>query len=507
MDEYKNESSYEIRQRWVVSSFLPPPRNQNVEQEVQFNKFQIDECLGCEDRDWNVPEMLIEFCMVAEAAGVIPPMYEYYPIDPREHPYGKIQAGLFLVFQLLRKWAIDYKHSRIALKQVYEDKREFLDFWNKNKTIIYRLRPASKGSISCMPPSSGEIHDVLRKFAELLKTDIHLQQNCWPDLIIGLENYFREIDAYKSRYIESKSLEQLGLLLYRFCRSYLSRSKENAAGKKIHKIEKNLRELPVYPELSKLFYLPRCNKWDEEYLDAVGKLLQITSDSIADILNTEPQKSGSEIHFLTRQMPRPVSRMLNQVERAMHKMGISQTAIDKYIHETEKGSGRKCVAMLSLNNHHPVVAFSGYSDSNDPDVNKYLYSGSLYSDLLTLCKKYRMVFANLSPEVVNKIIRFDRKGIKHTMRYDLDKAVSDVYNSKSPTPTEESNMKVRNAIKTNYSCCERKILARLDVDRIFPVKATLHIKFSPCNICEVVLDYWTTAHGCKWVTGYLYNFK
>ena len=121
--------------------------------------------------------------MAAEAAGVLPPMYEYcYPIDSREHPYGKIQAGLSLIFEHLRRWSLDYKHSRIVLQQIYEDKSEFLHFWEENKTIIYRLRSAPKGSISCTLPNSDETHDVLRKFAELLKIDILLQQNCWPDL-------------------------------------------------------------------------------------------------------------------------------------------------------------------------------------------------------------------------------------------------------------------------------------------------------------------------------------
>ena len=67
MDKHEKESffDFEIRQKWKVSNFLPAPQNQASEQDVSFEDFAIEECIGSEDRDWNVPEMLIEFRMAA----------------------------------------------------------------------------------------------------------------------------------------------------------------------------------------------------------------------------------------------------------------------------------------------------------------------------------------------------------------------------------------------------------------------------------------------------------
>lgn len=497
MGEHIKEQSYEIRQRWKVSRFLPPPDRQNDEQEDQFDKFWIDECLGCEDRDWNVPEMLVEFRMVAEASGVIASEYNLsYPIHPMEHPYGTIQAGLFLVFQFLRNCALDYKHSRIILEQVHGDKREFLDFWGQNKTIIHSAKPKHKG------PIPGALHDVLEEFAELLVRDSLLRQNCWPELHNGLEEYFAEADTYEGRCLKGERLEQLGALLYRFCHSYLSKSKERTAGKNIHTIEKILRGLPVYSQISNEIDLPRCNKWNHAYLDAVGELLQKTADAVGRELSRDEKHEGTVL-CLVSYAPHSVENMLRNVKNAMKAVNISEEDIVSYIQETRKKHHRKCVAMLEAQNlPNKIVAFSGYADNNDPDVECYLSSGLLYDDLLALCEAYQFTLANLSPEVVSKIVRFDKNRLKGPMRKEL----FDILIASKCSSDAELKKMVRGEIRNKYSCCERKILAKIEADHLSPKNGLLRIKFSPCPSCRKTLGHYERQYGRNWEINYLHKY-
>ena len=188
----------------------------------------------------------------------------------------------------------------------------------------------------------------------------------------------------------------------------------------------------------------------------------------------------------------------------MKAVGMDEQDIISYIQEIRKNHHRKCVAMLYSNNlPRKIVAFSGYADSNDPCVIDWLNGGRLYNDLCKLCDAYQLIFANLSTEVVSKIIRFDNNKLKGPMKNEL----LNVYATSQSSSAEEFKKVVRKKIGSNYSCCERKILAKVETMNLSPERANLYIKFSPCSPCRKALKYYQNLNGWVWHESHLYKYK
>ena len=138
-------------------------------------------------------------------------------------------------------------------------------------------------------------------------------------------------------------------------------------------------------------------------------------------------------------------------------------------------------------------------------VEKYLYSGSLYKDFSELCTRYHIALANLSPEVVDKIVHFEYGKNVGTMRHYLKRAIFNKSMTKKPIPTENLKKELREIIEKKYSCCERKIIAKLEADGLSSRNAILYIKLSPCESCADALSYWKKKQRCEWKITYLYQ--
>ena len=187
-------------------------------------------------------------------------------------------------------------------------------------------------------------------------------------------------------------------------------------------------------------------------------------------------------------------------------MGISTSKYRTYISDIQKG--KKCIAYTKVNSKS-FVAFSGYVDSTDDQVNEY-WKLDFYAFLSAACKSKRVTLAHLSPDVVSRITHYVNGYKVETFRKRIEKEYHNLIYSYPPTPLKDIPQKIASAIGNAYSCCERKILTTLELElgRIGSHKnAIMLVLFSPCQSCFDALRAWEQKYKWQWTIRYCIRYK
>ena len=156
---------------------------------------------------------------------------------------------------------------------------------------------------------------------------------------------------------------------------------------------------------------------------------------------------------------------------------------------------KRCVALLDIQNGPRILAFSGFWDCVDTQVQNTLGCSAnnlvAFQNISSYIKGDLAIF---SADVVDRIIRCKIDRNLHLIQYGPMRAeLPSVFDKKQA-----------DSIKKDYSCCERKILAEVASRGGIktPTDAELYVKFQPCLSCYGALTDWSQANAIRLTIDY-----
>lgn len=150
---------------------------------------------------------------------------------------------------------------------------------------------------------------------------------------------------------------------------------------------------------------------------------------------------------------------------------------------------RRCVALIDIyrgdlkNTIERVVAFSGYFDCEDADLRSKVNGREDHIEAFQIiADKLGAELAYFSADVVDRV-----------KRYELDVKLK---LTACGLLREELGIQVED-LKREYSCCERKILAKMEINgrKISYCNAYILVKFMPCINCYGALREWENKNN------------
>lgn len=168
----------------------------------------------------------------------------------------------------------------------------------------------------------------------------------------------------------------------------------------------------------------------------------------------------------------------NDIIRELQNKSIDSRLAAEFLSPKQKGS--RCFATYVTTNGKKYIAFSGFLDSENPWINNWLKNNTNQPFLTTaknICSKLNatLVTSNLRISLYKfsnfSVIPYTNLGIR-------------------------INECAKTNEKTNFSCCERKIIGYFDENYISMPDGTLYVKLEVCEKCDKAIWY-VTNQGTK----------
>ncbi len=229
-----------------------------------------------------------------------------------------------------------------------------------------------------------------------------------------------------------------------------------------------------------------ADEHSEVYHRSLWTGLQAAADNICEVINggaAEPVPASVEI-------------LLQRVNEIITRLNLRTHDNSKSWNAYVRDHGR-CIALLDTRSGTQIMAFSGYLDCEDVQVQKaFPGSGSLemLNGFQQISKNLGAVLASFSSDVVDRILRCElNPTVQLTARGPLRTELS--------TASGEQQLAF---LRKSYACCERKILAKSEslgrTNRLGP--SVLHVKFEPCLSCYGVIQRWMKLYGISLALDY-----
>ena len=443
---------------------------------------------------WSKPEIMLGFNVLMDAA-----MSEDQKCHDKDNCFNistdflKISHMFYQLVTTLGQCAYYYTYYRDILERVKQQKELFIIYWEKHKATISQYSELSPNS----PEVQIEADRIIAAIQDYRRIFDH-EKECSILKAYGVHHWISEpissAEPTRVRWIFANSVK-------RFFEDYLNQPIERTAVTKLDIMNQCLGEVGKSSDRD------ICDWWTMRDIDNIWNNLQDVASSICEEINKQGCNHGQpwHMHLISAKNRSVVRTKANDFINAAEKMGISTSQkLRAYISDIK--NGKKCIAYTKVGCKH-FVAFSGYIDSTDEQVNEY-WKLDFYAFLSALCRSRGVILAHLSPSVVSEITHYENGYEVETFRKRMEKEYQKLIYSYPPTPQKEIPHKIVKAIGIAYSCCERKILTTLKQDNIRThEEATMFVLLSPCQSCSDALRAWEQKYKWKWTVQYGRRYK
>lgn len=392
--------------------------------------------------------------------------------DMLSRAYIKAESGLFYIVSTLRKWldtAAKYWPELINPTPVEEtaDEKEAKQAVMELDELINRTEADASRLI--------ESYEDIIKAAKLVKKvkvsdgrKRNLKRTC-NDLIRAITEFER---LRKSPDLDKN--DQPGRIR-NLTRDFIEKAKDffenvqwrnkNAAVEAIKKLQQSIQVFwKEYPSIDV----------DDTVQASDRTKLQHGLQTAADLLFEElfREKDGNAA---MERLQQRIDDVIAEIERDRKK----PAEIKKYF--SDEG---RCVALIDIyrgdlkNTVERIIAFSGYFDCEDA-VLRVKVDGR---------EDHIEAFKQIAGRFGAELAYFSEAVVDRVKRYELDGKLE--LTARGPL-REELKMLAKD-LKREYSCCERKILAKMEINgrKISHCNAYILVKFMPCILCYGALDEW-----------------
>lgn len=262
-------------------------------------------------------------------------------------------------------------------------------------------------------------------------------------------------------------------------------------------------------------FLERVLK-DESY-SGPENLERTDVDGLKVNLQKAADKVSGIIAGIDGNSPTWLTDMQQTVNNLMSWLFTSKNKKPKGLLYRYTAEGGSCVAILNIKSSGQDRAFfttSGFSDCQDHTLLHklkielpYLMQGINFEKICKMLSdayEHPISYVAYTKSIAAHIVMFgvdpckiSRKNLIYRHVYDYSWAVTLKEALSRVKPEDDIREEIVGALKCNFSCCERKILAYLEAENILvdPPAAKWYIKFHPCIQCSHAIDLWRRKHG------------
>ena len=243
--------------------------------------------------------------------------------------------------------------------------------------------------------------------------------------------------------------------------------KELTAAARLRKLSADLEQLqPDLPPAG-------SDVWSGEYHRALWLRLQAVADGVCRRINGEGEGDLAE---------RAESVWRTMKDRSPVSFSLREYAADE----------SRCAALLETDSGVRVLAFAGFWDCEDRQVQQSLMEPAEYDG--DTAKAFRRIAAGLGAELAvctsGTVDRMARYAVNRACRLEAAATLRQELVAGIP------DRKTGKFLRSSYACCERKLLAHLaERGAAVSERAVLHTKFAPCVNCCAALRQWADGSG------------
>ena len=491
--ETNYDHSGNLNLTWYVPSFIP-----GYSGEGELSEFREElnpELLSDEDfvtQYHSIPELLLAVRQISEQAGFLQQITpenvcrEYGGADALYHA---VSSGFYQIVMALWEQAGNYRAAVDVLNDQYNRKRAFVDYWQAYRHTLGRMRNIT--SFADKVPAKTDA--AIQEFLSLSLPQEHEIYSLFRAAFRAAEAIHATRQDIKSN-LDPQVYRNFAEMASGFFRAFLNEEEEQEAGKKLHQMANWVREASDR-------YAIDCDrtkkdKWSSTYRQSLWKQMVWLTTHVCKMLCTRSElHSDHRIYMAMEPMYREVCDLqifLENLKKAIDNLQLNPPsaflagAINRH-----KGP---CVALLKSSSHRPVLAFSGYFDYERPEGKVYTHLSQNHNE------GPRNAMKAAADKLGYRLFLFTDEYAKKIYVYGPLKKQGDY---KGDGPKQSLMEALRNyeidfrglvEIKACFSCCERKLLAYLEVNGVVPEQPEMYIKWPPCTYCRPILDDWQREH-------------
>lgn len=483
MDRTDNNTPY-ITLEWNVRSFIQNlPNGCNLQTVVErLNPYSFQPGNDIKDY-WSIPERLLDMYWVFKRSEIAY-SEEDQPNISEFSSYIKLEHQLFLVVTKIGLLAWDYVKNaiidlddKIDLHIYREDNIQFLHSCTAKQSedasftfpeeILIKLYELALDvpSYAVSDSRTQDLRDAANKLKKCLNHFASSSIEESLSLLLASQEEKLEITQLAQDFAK-KAADYLDNPLWR---------KDSSSIKALKKVIKNIQK--ILPDWSPANVSP----WTPKYVISIWDGLQDMATSICNHFTCSPTEKLS------------ISSLLDRVEEIIHKLNL-QDKVKKTLEEYTRNQ-KKCVALLDFGSitRMRIFSFSGFQDCTDSEIESLLgitCDSETFNAFRNICTSFHADLACFSKDVVDQIVRYEINSNCMLKKY-------------GPLRNELSPLMPIKFYKKNYSCCERKILAKLAATGKQTItSASLYVKFAPCTNCFGALRDWINAGKINFMLDY-----
>lgn len=497
---------------WHTPDFLPVslqnPEWIDVEEHLDPRDFS-EESAG--KSYWSIPEMFTELSWVAERAEdiqtVIDDNSDTKPGANNECYVELLDNFRRVVVSLGRKAGEYYEAERI-LRESQEVKGEFIKYWQEYRCFLGRIRNSDQGEITMRVNRPGQrIISAIEDFRGLPVREDVLSDDLTR--FLDVYNYCQRFNYTYANFEDNffaTYCQEFAQAVYIFFESFLYKPKECEAGKRIHELASWVEKVSNIYSITVI--KRKKDKWSDIYRDAVWDNLQTLATGICkDIQSGELLKINSTprvMCMMSYQEVRSAGILMDNLREAARNLDPDRIVHNsRLLKEYKDEHNERCVALLKSSLYEPLISFSGYFDCNN--------SSGIYTKLSEATNSKPMhMFTAVCNSLGYTLVQLTDELVKHLYVFEPEDCFDNVYKPSTVKISLAEALMGRlggglslEGIKGYFSCCERKILAFLEMRGINPNTPKMFVKRKPCEKCEPLLYDWGRSGNSKIECDYL----
>lgn len=494
-DRSPYQESPTIQLKWEISAFLPDIdlKNDNPYLIESFRPSTLADADPAFFQDyWSVPERLLDLAWLFDCATPSQAPQEGWEQSslfddlPQENAAGsEVMSDVMLLEynfqQIVGVFLRTIQYSQTSLKKLSNMPSDVEETsWMATCQRILHLSDNGDHPPSQLPALEQDLQE-LNHIAETLPQR-YLGESRAADLYSTARAFPKERPETSS--FSSDSNDERDEQILNLCHKLLSFfgdhswRTDNQAYKRLSNIRQALLLLHRFfaADDSTPSPLKRTVITDSTFSKELWNSIQYTADQTCSYINSS-LRNVSAREFTAR-----VRIVMNTIQNLTKQLTLLPTVKKKLdIYLTDQ---KRCIAMLQRANGKRLIAFSGYFDCTDRNLCRHLSPSAPVPNLVLIhafefiCRRWGAQLVSFTPALT-----------LHIYRYYLDHTLS--FQKRGPLHSDMYNTQKFPAVRKDYSCCERKILAHMEVHHT-PVFGPLHliVKFQPCMHCYAALSQW-----------------
>lgn len=470
---------------WRASAFIESlPNEMTIQEVLHSNTFDTKADIRSY---WSVPERLVDIRWLSDRQRGIEQDLE----DGSFSSYVKLEYRLYRIVTALGE-LVDSCGKTIKKfnENLSTQDDNLLSKWQPEEPFLLRcfLEAGEENGTTLSAEDLSQLYEMAKEFSHIHVTDARRKnlQRSAQKLQKDLEKTYGsdlgepsslELFHSKERQVTYNRVRDFSKKVYDFLVNQAWRE-ENPALRRLSELEEYIRK--VHPD-----WKPEgTDRWSEHYQKSLWSGLQSLADDACQMINGNGTVGSAS----------SIEDLLKRVDNAIQTLDLSPKEKTNLYNEYIKDK-KRCVALLDIQNGPRILAFSGFWDCVDTQVQNTL--GCSANNLVAfqnISSYIKVDLAIFSADVVDRIIRCKIDRNLHLIQYGPMRAeLPSVFDKKQA-----------DSIKKDYSCCERKILAEVASRGGIktPTDAELYVKFQPCLSCYGALTDWSQANAIRLTIDY-----